>query len=1034
MKIANTCLLLLALSVPSCLLAAEPPREPILRLETGMHTAPIRTIGVDAANRWLATSSDDKTVRVWDLATGELARVLRPPIGAGDEGKIFAVAISRDGNTVACGGWTYDLSVYLFDRSSGQLTRRITGLPAPVAYLTYSPDGRFLVLTVGRVGIRVYRTSDYTEVARDEKYTDAIYYVDFTPDGRLVSVCNDGFVRLYNSMFQLVTYRQMVGARPSGVACSPDGARIAVGFQDSTRIFVFSSLDLSSLYEPNTATADNGSMGRLSFSIDGARLAAGGEFQKNDGTRCIRVWEQAGQGACYDFPAAANTIRDIRPLRDGGFVYGAGDPSWGLIDGRGVQRWHRKGDLADFRNQSEQFRISEDGGTIEFGFDQWGRSPAAFSVSERQFVRGSNTTQPPRTSAEGLDLRGQFTATPTLNGQPLQLDKEERAISAAIAPDNETFLLTCDWSIRLFNRQGKQQWQVAVPSAAWIGNIPGNGRMVVVGLADGTIRWYRMKDGRELLALFPHRDQKRWVLWTPLGYYDCSAGAEELIGWHVNNIGQSELVVVDVTAGSAGEQAGIRTGDVVLKVDGEPVQSADTFRRIIHQTAEGTEKQFTLRRGNTEISCKVTPAPDSVSKMPSIGFRATMRLTQAAESDFFPASRFRNTFYRPDVVAKILETRDEAEALRLVNEAGGRKTQTTSVAQVLPPVITVLSPQDGASVSTEEIEVRYTARASEDAPVTAVRALVDGRPIEGSRGIKVEAAAASQSLKVRVPGRDCEVALVAENRHGASEPGRVRLKWSGQAPEEFVAKPKLYALVVGVSAYADEKLRLKYSAKDARDFAATLERLKGGLYRDVTVKVLTDEKAVKDEVLDGLDWLRKQATSRDVAMVFLSGHGVNDADGSYYYLPANVNVEKLMRTAVRFSDIRETVASIAGKALFFVDTCHAGNVIGGRRAVEDVTRLINELASAENGAVVFASSTGRQYSLENDEWQNGAFTKALIEGLSGKADDKGRGKITVSMLEFWLSERVKELTGGKQTPTTTKPQTVPDFPLAIPVK
>lgn len=42
----------------------------------------------------------------------------------------------------------------------------------------------------------------------------------------------------------------------------------------------------------------------------------------------------------------------------------------------------------------------------------------------------------------------------------------------------------------------------------------------------------------------------------------------------------------------------------------------------------------------------------------------------------------------------------------------------------------------------------------------------------------------------------------------------------------------------------------------------------------------------------------------------------------------------------------------------------------------------------------------------------------------------GKGKITINMLDLYLSERVKELTGGKQTPTT-KQQTIPDFPLAL---
>jgi uncharacterized caspase-like protein len=105
--------------------------------------------------------------------------------------------------------------------------------------------------------------------------------------------------------------------------------------------------------------------------------------------------------------------------------------------------------------------------------------------------------------------------------------------------------------------------------------------------------------------------------------------------------------------------------------------------------------------------------------------------------------------------------------------------------------------------------------------------------------------------------------------------------------------------------------------------------------------------------------------------------------------------------------------------------------MGTRRGAADVTAMVNELASAENGTVVFASSTGNQYALEDKAWGNGAFTKALVEGIDGKADYGGKGRITINMLDLYLSERVKELTKGKQTPTTTKPQTIQDFPVAM---
>jgi len=85
-------------------------------------------------------------------------------------------------------------------------------------------------------------------------------------------------------------------------------------------------------------------------------------------------------------------------------------------------------------------------------------------------------------------------------------------------------------------------------------------------------------------------------------------------------------------------------------------------------------------------------------------------------------------------------------------------------------------------------------------------------------------------------------------------------------------KPVLYVLAVGVSLYKDEAIRLKLPAKDALDFAEALRKQKGAFTGDVVVKVLTDVDATKDNILDGLDWLKKQTTSRDVAVLFLAGH------------------------------------------------------------------------------------------------------------------------------------------------------------------
>ena len=59
------------------------------------------------------------------------------------------------------------------------------------------------------------------------------------------------------------------------------------------------------------------------------------------------------------------------------------------------------------------------------------------------------------------------------------------------------------------------------------------------------------------------------------------------------------------------------------------------------------------------------------------------------------------------------------------------------------------------------------------------------------------------------------------------------------------------------------------------------------------------------------------------------------------------------------------------------------------------------------------------------------FTKALLEGVGGKADFAQSGRVTHKMLDLYASERVKTLTKGSQSPVTIVPQGVPDFPVTV---
>lgn len=941
---------LAALSLTLSLSAQVATEKPILRIETGMHTARIWRAAVDARQRFLVTASDDKTARVWDIASGRLLNILRPPIGDGKIGKLYAAAISPDGNTVACGGATSDKgeSIYLFNRLTGRMIRRVSNLPNVIAHLAFSPKGEFLAVNLyGHSGVRIFRTSDFASTGQDSTYAGTAYASDFSysPDGKLLwaTTSFDGFIRLYTvSASGSVALQSKVvpilGQKPFSLKFSRDGSQLVTGFSDSPEIRILAVPTLSVLISPNIQSFSTDFVS-FAWSADGDLLAAGMEGKP----KSIVRWREGGRGPRTAWPvSAASTIMQLISFDPGRTLYASADPAWGIVDSNGAKLLEVKSVIADFHNQREVTAVSHLADAVRFGFELGSKAPVLFSVRNRNVTDSLTFTDERLAVTDGLPITNwEDEYEPKLEGRRLTLKPYEVSRSLAISPDHQRFVLGTEWYIRCFDRTGTPQWEVPALGVAWSVNIAPSGKVAVAWLGDGTIRWYRLTDGKELLALFPHRDRKRWVLWTPAGYYDASPGSEDLIGWHVN-------------------------------------------------------------RG-----------PDTAA-------------------DFFPASRFRSTYYRPDVISRVLTTLDETEALRLADAEINRRRRDEEIARLTPPTVTILSPADNSPVSTTEVTLRYEARSTSGERITGIRVLVDGRPVETARSFTPTAGGAE--VRVPIPNRDCQISLIAENRYAASEPANLRLKWQG-AQEPFTIKPKLYILAIGIN-YSGPAT-LNYPAKDAQDFVSALTRQKGALYEDVQARVLTNEKATKGAILDGLDWIEKQTTQHSIAIIFMAGHGVNDTNGTYYFMPMDVDPSSLRRSAVADHDILTTVRNVAGKLVFFIDTCHSGNATGNTWArrgpiARDPNKFINELTSAENGAVVFAAATGNQVALESTTWNNGAFTKALVEGLTTeKADYQRNGKITITMLELYISERVKELTGGNQTPVTTKPKAIPDFPIAL---
>ncbi|MGA2642725.1 MAG: hypothetical protein ABSG21_17685, partial [Spirochaetia bacterium] len=161
-------------AAPAPISADGAPQAPILRLELGMHSAKGRQVGMDAQGRFVITSSYDKTARLWDASSGQLLRIYRVPSDEDSQtGMLYASVLSPDGRIAAMGGYDWKAGVYLFDRQSGQMFKRLSGLANTIERLRFTPDGEFLAAGLwGKSGCAVWRTRDWSLVGVDRAVGD----------------------------------------------------------------------------------------------------------------------------------------------------------------------------------------------------------------------------------------------------------------------------------------------------------------------------------------------------------------------------------------------------------------------------------------------------------------------------------------------------------------------------------------------------------------------------------------------------------------------------------------------------------------------------------------------------------------------------------------------------------------------------------------------------------------------------------------------------------------------------------------------
>jgi hypothetical protein len=228
------------------------------------------------------------------------------------------------------------------------------------------------------------------------------------------------------------------------------------------------------------------------------------------------------------------------------------------------------------------------------------------------------------------------------------------------------------------------------------------------------------------------------------------------------------------------------------------------------------------------------------------------------------------------------------------------------------------------------------------------------------------------------------------------------------------ARGTLYILAIGVSKYENVKQfpPLAFAASDATALTEILKKQEQTLYQSVKPTILTNEQAKVIDVRKELLGLAKKATKNDTVAIVLSGYGMLDTTGKYYFCPYDFDVKKMANKGITSDELQKVTNKLAARNVFvFLDSCTNGGATDTFR--QAFNRQISRVGNS--GVVVFASTKGTESSSGEQSLGHGALTKAFLNTISDPALDLNKDSIVqVAELNRGLTDGIKNLTRGGQ--------------------
>jgi WD40 repeat protein len=1012
------------------------------------HTEDIYDVSFTPDGRQVLSISSDG-IKVWDIVTGREIRTISISIRYGNR-----ASFNSNGRQIISYSVAYGVNepLTLWDIATGQVIRTFG---ANISSAMISPDGRQVLTSSGDGTLKIWDVNTGREI-RTFTGKDGI----FSPDGRQILLCIDNIMKLYDidSGREIKTFtghsRVEVSSDISiifSMAFSQDGRKILSSAYDKTT----KAWDVATGREIRTFTGCNYHLFRNpSFSPDGKQVLSSIIDDENN----IKLWDLDTGREVIEFLGAVSLVNVIALRNNGNVLTGSSSRInlWDIATGK-INNTYTGSFESEF-NMIGGVSFSSDGTKAVSGTKVWeietGRIIRDFTQQVTRdfsvdygYDVGYTIFTPDgkqvlfRTPYGGPFMQGPPSIWDIETGREIRAFQEYagRYKSGEFSHDGRQLVFVANIdrnnysytneSLVIMDVVTGREIKTIIGHPAFIYSVTLNNAtsQVIVGYANGNIKLWDTATGREIRNFIGHTAEINSIALSPDEKQIISCSGDGTIRlWDITS--GREIRTFSGNTRSAFILLFTRDGNRVISFSGD-----DRAVRI-WDIATGREiSQFISFIDGEWIAL----TPDGYYNTSPNGDRY---LNVKLGNNIYGIDQYRSTFYRPQIVEARLQGRPDPV----------RVTTTIQDAHSFaPPVVTINRPQNGQTFTTNQTELSVTVT-DQRQPIRNIKVLVNGRLVGGDsmRGIRGVRGGDLEATGIRLtdnqnrvefqlnitldPGKNI-IEVIAFN--GYSE-GRASVEVTyRQATAQQSNLPNLWILAIGINRYNAQQLpNLNYAVADATAIINAFKTQEGKRYGRVNSRLVADGTQItptRNNIIDSFDYFR-QAGPQDVVLLFIAGHGVNDQDGNFYFMPsdATFNTDGTIQRsrAISFRDI-QSVLDMPGQKLVFIDACHSAGTSSGVTRRVDNDRLVNDLnsnASIRSSSVIFTSSRGNESSLEYRQYGHGIFTYAILQGLRDEASAYN-GAITMTALELYVRRKIPELTYNQQHPTISRPDGYDDF-------